>query len=151
MENTTMRSSLKKALAQGLPCFAECGGFMYLLEHFATVTRTFDWVGAVPGTSHMTKGLQRFGYISLTATRDNLFCRTGESIPAHEFHYSDSTNNGTDFAAVKGSGRGSWECGHATPDLYAGYPHFHLWGNVHFAENFVARCADYASRAPVSK
>ena len=146
-QNITMRDSIKQTLAKGLPCFAECGGFMYLLEHFDTGTQSFDWVGALQGSSKMTAGLQRFGYISLTAQKDNVFCKAGESIPAHEFHYSDSSNNGTDFTAVKGSGRGSWNCGHTTANVYAGYPHFHLWGNVHFAENFVHQCAAYAQKS----
>ena len=120
---------------------------MYLLEHFDTGTQSFDWVGALQGSSKMTAGLQRFGYISLTAQKDNVFCKAGESIPAHEFHYSDSSNNGTDFTAVKGSGRGSWNCGHTTANVYAGYPHFHLWRNVHFAENFVHQCAAYAQKS----
>ena len=145
MANKAMRASLKSALAGGLPCFAECGGFMYLLEHFRTPAKTYDWVGALPGSSQMTSGLKRFGYVTLTATKNNLFCPAGTSIPAHEFHYSDSSNNGTDFTAVKASGRGSWEGIHATPSLFAGYPHMHLWGNMQFAVNFINRCADYAA------
>ena len=30
--NVAMRSSIRAALAAGLPCIAECGGFMYLTE-----------------------------------------------------------------------------------------------------------------------
>ena len=61
-------------------------------------------------------------------------------------HYSDSTNNGTGFLAAKASGRGSWECATATPTLYAGYPHIHLWGNPEFARNFVQHCCEFAAQ-----
>lgn len=145
-ENKTLLQEVKTALSGGMPCFAECGGFMYLLEHYCDGDNAYDWVGAVPGESAMTKKLTRFGYVHLTAQVDNVLCKSGEKINGHEFHYSDSTNNGTSFIAAKASGRGSWECATATPTLYAGYPHIHLWGNPEFARNFVQHCCEYAAK-----
>jgi hypothetical protein len=50
---------------------------------------------------------------------------SGLNVKAHEFHYYDSSNNGTDATAEKpGSGR-SWECIHSGSDHIWGYPH--LW------------------------
>ena len=145
-ENKTLLHEVKTAISSGLPCFAECGGFMYLLEHYRDGDNAYDWVGAVAGESAMTKKLTRFGYVHLTAQVDNVLCKAGEKINGHEFHYSDSTNNGTSFIAAKASGRGSWECATATPTLYAGYPHIHLWGNPEFARNFVQHCCEYAAK-----
>lgn len=31
-ENASMRASVRAALERGVPCIAECGGFMYLTE-----------------------------------------------------------------------------------------------------------------------
>lgn len=145
-ENKTLLQEVKTAISSGLPCFAECGGFMYLLERYREADKAYDWVGAVAGESAMTKKLTRFGYVHLTAQVDNVLCKAGEKINGHEFHYSDSTNNGTSFIAAKASGRGSWECATATPTLYAGYPHIHLWGNPEFARNFVQHCCEYAAK-----
>ncbi len=144
--NESLRNEIKAALADGMPCFAECGGFMYLLEHFKGTDRVYDWVGAIPGESAMTTKLTRFGYVHLTAQQDNVLCKAGDTINAHEFHYSDSTNNGESYIAAKASGRGSWGCANTTDTMYAGYPHMHLWGNVQFARNFVTKCIAYASK-----
>lgn len=143
--NKTLLQEVKTAVSGGLPCFAECGGFMYLLKRYREGDDVYSWVGALEGESAMTQKLTRFGYVHLTAQKDNVLCRAGGVINGHEFHYSDSTNNGTSFIAAKASGRGSWECATATPTLYAGYPHIHLWGNVDFARSFVQHCAAYAA------
>lgn len=145
-DNKTLLQEVKTAISSRMPCFAECGGFMYLLERYREADKSYAWVGAVAGESAMTKKLTRFGYVNLTAQVDNVLCKAGEKINGHEFHYSDSTNNGTSFIAAKASGRGSWECATATPTLYAGYPHIHLWGNPEFARNFVQHCCEYAAK-----
>ena len=56
-KNTSLLSEIKTALANGLPCFAECGGFMYLLERYIDEGSTYNWVGAVAGETFMTKKL----------------------------------------------------------------------------------------------
>lgn len=144
--NTTLLQEIKARIDDGLPCFAECGGFMYLLEHYREGDKLYPWVGVVAGESAMTKKLTRFGYVHLTAQCDNVLCAAGGTINGHEFHYSDSTNNGSSFIAAKASGKGSWECATATPTLYAGYPHIHLWGNPDFARSFVQHCCAYAAQ-----
>lgn len=143
-DNSGLRGEIRALIKQGMPCFAECGGFMYLMERYRDGKKTYSWVGAVSGETAMTQKLTRFGYVRLTARKDNLLCSEGEAISAHEFHYSDSTNNGDAFLASKASGKGSWECAVATPTLYAGYPHMHLWGNPQFAARFVKACCAYA-------
>ncbi|MCI7674810.1 MAG: cobyrinate a,c-diamide synthase [Phascolarctobacterium sp.] len=144
--NESMRTDVKTAILGGMPCFAECGGFMYLLEGYREGENVFPWVGAIPGETVMTKKLTRFGYVHLTAQEDNVLCPAGGKINGHEFHYSDSTNNGCSFIAAKASGRGSWECATANATMYAGYPHIHLWGNPDFARSFAQHCYAYAAK-----
>ena len=137
-QNETMLASVRKAISGGLPCIAECGGFMYLNESIGG----HKMVGVLQGSCEDQKKLVRFGYITMTAQRDNLLCRAGESIKAHEFHHWDCTDNGGDFEASKLSGK-HWGCGFGTDRLYAGYPHFHFYANPKFAENFYKACEDY--------
>lgn len=146
-DNKSMRASVKAAITSGMPCFAECGGFMYLLERYRDGDKIYDWAGVIPGETALTKKLTRFGYVHLTAQEDNVLCAAGGKINGHEFHYSDSTNNGQSFIAAKASGRGSWECATATATMYAGYPHIHLWGNPEFARSFMQHCVDYAAKS----
>ena len=134
-ENIAMRKSIRAALEQGLPCIAECGGFMYLTESIAG----FEEVGFIKGKSFDNAKLTRFGYVYLTAARDNMLCKAGESIPAHEFHRWDTDSNGSDFKAVKPDGR-EWRAVHTGEMLYAGYPHFHFYANTAFAEGFYSAC-----------
>ena len=96
--------------------------------------------GVIDADARMTGRLQPFGYVTLTAARDNLLCRAGERIRAHEFHYAQSGDNGTVFRAEKPNGR-AWDCVHATETLYAGFPHLYLRANPAFAQNFVRACA----------
>lgn len=134
-ENSSMRASVRNALEQGLPCIAECGGFLYLTEFL----NQFPMVGYLCGKSYDTGKLVRFGYIYLQASKDNMLCRAEAKIPAHEFHYWDSTDPGDAFKASKVSGK-SWSCVHATDRLYAGYPHFHFYANPDFAIQFYHTC-----------
>ena len=135
-ENHTMRARIRAAVLGGLPTIAECGGFLYL-------HRTLDdaaMAGVLDADAHLTKKMQPFGYVTLTARRDNLLCRAGERIRAHEFHYAVSSDAGRDFDAQKPNGR-AWACVHATETLYAGFPHLYFRANPAFAEHFVRRCA----------
>lgn len=134
-ENTSMRASVRAALEAGLPCIAECGGFMYLSEGIGA----YPMVGFLPGQSFDAGKLTRFGYVRLRANSDTMLCKAGEEIPAHEFHRWDSTDPGCAFTALKPSGK-SWPCVHATEHLYAGYPHFHFYANPDFAVNFYTAC-----------
>lgn len=141
--NIELLQEIKSAVANNMPCFAECGGFMYLLETYKENNQEYKWVGAIKGETFMTKSLNHFGYITLEAQKENVLTKIGGKINAHEFHYSDSTVNGDGFSACKASGRGQWSSSTVTNTLYAGYPHMHLWGNVDFAKNFIKACAQY--------
>ena len=134
-QNKTMLDSVKNALQNNMPCIAECGGFMYLTEYIEDL----PMVGYLKGKCFDNKKLTRFGYITLKAKKDNMLCKRGDEIPAHEFHYWDSENTGEDFKAEKISGK-SWDCVFATETLYAGYPHFHFCANKDFAKNFYKAC-----------
>ena len=134
-QNETMRNSVLKAIKQKLPCIAECGGFQYLTQSIGA----FAMVGALPGKTFNAGKLTRFGYVSLQAKHDNLLCRAGDTVPAHEFHYWDSEQTGSAFTAQKPSGR-TWDCVFASDTLYAGYPHFHFASDERLAQNFIRAC-----------
>ena len=134
-ENNSMRGAVSAALKNGLPCIAECGGFMYLTERIGE----YPMVGYLPGMCFDTGKLTRFGYVMLRAKEDNLLCKAGEEIPGHEFHHWDCTCPGIGFTAAKSSGK-SWDCAVVTDRLYAGYPHFHFYANPAFLTGFYDTC-----------
>lgn len=140
-ENVAMRAAVRQALEEGVPCIAECGGYMYLTEAIEGVTM----VGVLPGTCEDKGRLVRFGYVTLTAKEDNMLGNAGEQINAHEFHHYDVSENGHSFSAQKRPGV-SWDCVWASETLYAGYPHLPFYANPRFAENFYNAAVRFKER-----
>lgn len=134
-ENHALRRQIRDAVHTGMPCIAECGGFMYLTQAIAGRAM----VGALPGDCFDTGRLTRFGYITATAQEDSLLCRAGEQVPMHEFHHWDTPQPGDAFGAEKPSGK-QWRCAYATDTLYAGFPHFHFYAKPVMAQRFLAAC-----------
>ena len=142
-ENETVRIEVRERVLRGCPTVAECGGFLYLQESLEDPEGTaWPMCGALPGCGYKTGRLQRLGYLKLKAEADSLLFRAGEQIPVHEFHYWDSSENGTDLLAEKADGR-SWRCGRVSDTLYAGFPHLHFGGELPLAERFVKACSKY--------
>ena len=142
-DNRAMRETIRQKVEEGLPTIAECGGFLYLQESLTTPDgRSYPMAGALPGHSHMTGKLVRFGYLTLKAEADSLLLKAGEEMNAHEFHYSDSDCCGEGYLAQKQNGK-TWRCGQITETLYAAYPHLHFVGNPQAAQRFLDRCRQY--------
>lgn len=144
--NTGMIRSIKEAIGSGMPSLAECGGFMYLLDELEDKDgKVFSMAGLVKGRSAWTGKLSRFGYTEVSGTGEGTLL-SGLSVKAHEFHYYDSSNNGTAAIAKKpGSGK-SWECMHAGRDHIWGYPHFWYPSCPQLAERFRDSMTDYRKR-----
>lgn len=140
-QNRTLMAQIKAALQNGLPCIAECGGFQYLCEQLEGAdSKSYPMVGFLPGSSFRTPSLRRFGYVRLTAQKDNLLCKKGEGFAAHEFHYWDSQHCGNGCIAQKPYRRSSWECVVCDENFWAGYPHLYFYADVQMAKNFLNRC-----------
>ena len=143
--NTTLLEEIQDKILRGMPTVAECGGFLYLHRQLQDAGGRYDWqmAGVVSGQASNTGKLGRFGYIEMTARTEGLLCAAGQTLPAHEFHYWDSTNPGGDFRAQKPLSDRGWDCGWHTPTLYAGFPHVHFGGCPAAAERFVRACMQY--------
>lgn len=147
--NTAMLRSVRAFCRSGAPVLAECGGFLYL-----------KLAGILAGTFGNTGHLVRFGYVTLTANEDTFLCRKGDQIRAHEFHYFDTTHNGSAFTAQKSDGT-TWHCiESAAPvadmppscgvsraaNIVAGFPHLSFTSNPAFARNFVHAAREFSAR-----
>ena len=133
-ENLSMREEIRRSLSGGMACMAECGGFMYLHREMEDMEKNiYPMVGAVDGKAYRTEKLGRFGYITLYP---------GE-IPAHEFHYFDSTSCGEAYEAKKPLSKRGWHCIHDNGRLLAGFPHFYYYGNPGVPRRFLERCLAY--------
>ena len=128
--NTPMLRSIRDSIRNGLPTVAECGGFMYLHDTVCDKNGTpYHVAGAINGTCTYAGRPVDFGYHTYTANSDDLLCKKGETLRAHEFHYYRSDNNGTDFTARKPFRDGERQCIHANGRLVAGFAHWYLYGD----------------------
>lgn len=140
-ENQAMCESVRNGIRQGLPCIAECGGFLYLHDTLEGKDGiSYPMAGVIEGNAFQTERLGRFGYIHLQPQKAGVYLPEGEELRGHEFHYWDSTANGQDCLAVKPGGKRSWKCIHMEGTLFAGFPHIHFYSNLKFAERFVSVC-----------
>lgn len=162
-KNVSMLNVIKKAFRAGMPTVAECGGFMYLHKYIHDICDDNDeqnkpdvqnkadiqndmnkskLVGALDGGCHFKGKLVRFGYIELEEKHSN-FLPPDEKIRAHEFHYYDSTDNGTDCIATKPATGRKYDCVISRDNYWLGFPHLYYPSNPHFAENFIKKAQEY--------
>ncbi|MDR0525058.1 MAG: cobyrinate a,c-diamide synthase [Spirochaetaceae bacterium] len=140
-ENEGLRRDLREAVLSGLPCIAECGGFMYLHQELIDKAgNRHPLAGVLPGSCRPQDHLVRFGYASYTARKDTLLCRKDEVLPGHEFHYWESDNPGEDFTACKPVSGETWPGIHGGTHLFAGFPHFHFYSQPNRARRFLEQC-----------
>ncbi|MCQ2078723.1 MAG: cobyrinate a,c-diamide synthase [archaeon] len=140
--NESMKADIRSKIEAGMPCLAECGGFMYLHEQMQDSDgKVWNMVGAVKGEVHNTGKLARFGYITISSDDPGSIIANG-GVKGHEFHYWDSSNCGSSWKAVKTSGK-TYGCAHEEGALIAGYPHLYYYSNPDVAYQFLLRCSRY--------
>ena len=141
-ENEAMRQSIAEAIQGGLPCLAECGGFLYLHRELEDMDgRSWPMAGVLDAKAYRTSRLGRFGYITLTTKADTAFLPAGETVRGHEFHYFESESCGDALQAQKPTGSRGWDCGHSRGTLLMGFPHLYYPSNPKFIERFLRACA----------
>lgn len=143
-----VKASFRSRIAEGLPTFAECGGFMYLTEQIVdTSGNTFSMVGIVPGKVTMQKKLAALGYREVTGNEeDNFLLSLGDKARGHEFHYSTfEAREGAEIpAAFQSKGRlGLKSEGYAKGNLVAGYTHLHFASNPQIVKDWIRACEQY--------
>lgn len=146
-ENKAMLNSIKKALQEGIHCYAECGGLMYLCDsiHSEEVeeykNKDFKLVGYFDGMAYMTKRLQNFGYASVNVNSENNIITKDLEINCHEFHKSYvDLNESSIYDVVKEAYDGEirkWNCGYVKNNTLAAYAHIHFLGNIEWIEEIL--------------
>ena len=132
-ENSSMRESILQALESGMPCHAECGGFLYLGKSLADAQgNVYEMVGFLDGAGFRTERLQRFGYVELAPQDADAFA-VNTVLRGHEFHYWDSTDCGDACLAWKPlSKQKTYPCMVKKKGTFAGFPHLYYAGAPEF-------------------
>ena len=139
--NTKILNDIKQKITSGIPVIAECGGFMYLNK----AIDGYKMVGVFDSEVKNMNKLVRFGYVTLTANENNLLLKPGEEIKGHEFHYYDSSDNGSSFSLRKTNGT-IYQSVKASNNMYAGFPHLYFYSNINFAINFINKCWEWKNK-----
>ena len=88
-KNLSMKKSIYNFIESNKPAYAECGGLMYLCESIKTNLKLFKMVGAIKGKINMNKRPVGRGYVKINTSGNHPWHKEGNSLFAHEFHYSD--------------------------------------------------------------
>jgi cobyrinic acid a,c-diamide synthase len=139
--NPRFRESLAKAMAQGLPVMAECGGLMYLAEGLIKEGRNYPMVGALPILVEQGPTPRGHGYVQAKVDKKNAFWDCGQKIRGHEFHYSKLVDDGrfkeTIMDMERGVGVGQGRDGMVVGNTLATYTHLHASGWPGWAPAFL--------------
>ena len=145
-ENASMRASLCRAAEEGMPVYAECGGYMYLMQSLVD----FDGVehamaGIFPARARMTEKLQMVGYVEAEQTVDTVLGSAGLLLHGHEFHFSvEEAERAADlvrpFTFTKLRNGARYAAGCVYKNVLGSYLHLHFAGCQTAAENFVEAC-----------
>ncbi len=146
--NEPFRLCLKQAAEDGLPVYAECGGFMYLGESLTVGGRCYPMAGALPVSFNMEEHPQGHGYTSLAVDRENPFFSPGARISGHEFHYCRIVSHRqedthTAFRVLKGSGIDGRREGLCRKNILAGFTHVHALGTPEWADAILEKARQH--------
>ncbi len=127
-ENTNMKQSIRNAVENGMPSYAECGGLMYLSNSIQYENQQSEMVGIIQADCEMhAKPIGR-GYTLLQNNQHHPWSLAKDSeIPGHEFHYSKLNNVSTEttfaYQVNRGFGVNSENDGIVYKNLLACYAH----------------------------
>lgn len=143
-ENSGMLRDIRDAVRSGLPTVAECGGFLYLQQELqGSDGQMHPMVGVLPGMASNQGRPVRFGY-AMIREKSPIFLPEGTICRGHEFHYYDSTENGSSCLVEKPVTGRSWEAVFTTETLWAGFPHVYYPACPEFVESFISRMKRYS-------
>ncbi len=162
--NAGLRHEIRTRLAEGLPCYAECGGLMYLARSIESGSQRAEMVGAIPGDVRMHARPVGRGYVVLDPTTEHPWRETGPGAPpdglpiasgplrAHEFHYSaiDGLPADTRYAyqVKRGHGIDGRHDGIVIGNLLASYTHLRATSGCDWPARFVTFARHAYANAP---
>lgn len=149
--NSAMRQAVKRAIATGMPTYAECGGLMYLSRGITDFEgRFWEMTGVLPTQTLMDQRLT-LGYRRAIALHSTPLLSQGQEVWGHEFHRSHltvlpdqplyRTQGYEPDTPVANEG---WHL----PNLHASYVHLHWGDRLEIPQRFIALCGQYLFNMP---
>jgi cobyrinic acid a,c-diamide synthase len=150
-ENIEFKNSLRDAIENGLPVYAECGGLMYLGESILFDEKRYPMVGIFPLTFELDKKPQAHGYTIIEVSQDNPFFKKGTKLKGHEFHYSrimEKHDEKDEMAFQMKRGKGIYDSldGITYKNVLATYTHLHAIGSPEWADGIINIATEYKKK-----
>ena len=144
--NISFLQSIRDAVEDGLPVYAECGGLMYLGESLQMDDVTYTFVGVFPVRFGMSRKPQAHGYSIFETIEENPFYEVGTVVKGHEFRYSTvqewrGKSEELCLEMKRGTGFADGRDGLHYKNVLAMYTHVHATGTPLWARGFLKRCA----------
>lgn len=144
--NQSLRADIRRAVKDGLPAYAECGGLMYLCRAIFWHGERRDMVGVIDADAVMHEKSQGRGLVRLAETGDSPWpppaAGGADEFRAHEFHYAGLENLAADtrfaYRVLRGHGIDGVHDGILVHNLLASFAHLRSTAANPWAERFVA-------------
>ena len=145
-QNTKLRREIKEFCESGRPVYAECGGFMYLMNDIVSNRGRYAMSGVFPIRAEMNEKFRALGYREVTTQAETPLGTAGTVVRGHEFHYSaiqDDPGLQSLLSVYSMTGRkGAIEApeGFQINNTLGSYVHLHFGSNPNIARSFVEEC-----------
>ncbi len=142
--NEPMGESIRRAVERGMPCYAECGGLMYLTEAIVDAEGArYPMVGLLPGRCSMEKSRLQLAYVETRSLQTSLLGPAGVQARGHEFHWARWDGLDPASGAYRLTNQGDRIEGYARGNLLASFVHLHFGTNPALAPAFVESACAY--------
>ena len=144
-KNNKMREAIFSFCTSEKPVYAECGGFLYLLQAITDQGGIrHAMAGLFPAEAKMLPRLHRLGYVEAEAQAACPFLAAGEKIRGHEFHYSAISSMPNNimrtYSVFRRRDQAAFSEGYRIHNTLGSYMHLHFASNPDFAKDFVLKC-----------
>jgi len=148
-ENENMKKAILTAVAEDVPVYAECGGFVYLTEGIDASDNqsSADFAGIFPVRCRMLPRRKALGYRQVELTRAVSIGSEGAVVRGHEFHYSEIDTMPEEVERCYRVSRRREALGlegFRIRNCLASYIHLHFGSDRNIAATFVATCRKHA-------
>ncbi len=140
--NEQMRRTIKEFIDDGGVVYAECGGFMYLMEGiFNPEGKFYPMVGVYPMKARMRTRRFSLGYREVILKENTLLGNKEDVLRGHEFHYSEIAEISSGISDVYIP-----EGGFIIKNCLGSYIHMHFGSNGNIIKTFTAKLKEGGDR-----
>lgn len=148
--NHELLKEIRDAASGGMPVYAECGGFMFLMDEIEDAGgRIHAMAGVFPFKCRMEKRLKSLGYREIMTREDSIIGPKGTVVRGHEFHYSAFLKKPSGISAIYRISERKEETGgregFQVNRVLGSYVHLHWGSNPEVARSFVTYCHRHGS------